>query len=580
MASVYRPTVIRYYDRDGKRCTKATPGARKRREKSDTYRGRYCGPDGKPKTVSLCDDKEGADEMLARLVQRAKREARGDIDPFEDHRQRPLAEHLEDFRAFLESKGNTSEHVALTVSRVTAAFEGCQFKKLADLNAGRVAGLLSDRRKGKKGKGGEEVAGLSVASSNHHLGAVKSFGSWLVKDRRWPENPFAHLSRLNAKVDVRRERRAMSADELGRVIAAAEQSEKTFRGLDGAARAMLYRLATMTGLRASELASLTQESFDLDAAQPIVTLKASYSKHRREDVLPLREDLVAQLREWFSERKRVANGQDVILSIESVSGAKREPLFPGTWPEKAAKMFRGDLKTARLSWLKEAKGDVGESKRRSESSFLCPVDADGCVCDFHGLRHTFISNLAAGGVHPKVAQQLARHSTIGLTMDRYTHLRLSDMTAGLAALPLIVGSESVSCRATGTLDESVESFGCTNGCTRTGATNRFQPLPTVSDQSANDAGEEMEKPRFLAENEAFCGDSTAEVEGTPRGIRTPDLRIRNPLLYPTELWARVCAATTGVKSVRMAWKHFMWVLFPRPIPAASPTHGIDGTNRF
>ena len=25
---------------------------------------------------------------------------------------------------------------------------------------------------------------------------------------------------------------------------------------------------------------------------------------------------------------------------------------------------------------------------------------------------------------------------------------------------------------------------------------------------------------------------------TPRGIRTPDLRIRNPLLYPTELWAQ------------------------------------------
>ncbi len=132
----------------------------------------------------------------------------------------------------------------------------------------------------------------------------------------------------------------------------------------------------------------------------------------------------------------------------------------------------------RLSWLKEAKGDSGESKRRSESSFLCPVDADGCVCDFHGLRHTFISNLVAGGVHPKVAQQLARHSIIGLTMDRYTHLRLSDMTAGLAALPLIVGSEPVSCRATGTLDESVESFGCTNGCTRTGATNRYQPSRT------------------------------------------------------------------------------------------------------
>ena len=37
--------------------------------------------------------------------------------------------------------------------------------------------------------------------------------------------------------------------------------------------------------------------------------------------------------------------------------------------------------------------------------------------------------------------------------------------------------------------------------------------------------------------------STAELHpprknGTPKGIRTPDLRIRNPLLYPTELLAQ------------------------------------------
>jgi hypothetical protein len=37
--------------------------------------------------------------------------------------------------------------------------------------------------------------------------------------------------------------------------------------------------------------------------------------------------------------------------------------------------------------------------------------------DLYALRHTFISNLAAGGVHPKTAQGLARHSTITLTMD-------------------------------------------------------------------------------------------------------------------------------------------------------------------
>jgi integrase len=64
-------------------------------------------------------------------------------------------------------------------------------------------------------------------------------------------------------------------------------------------------------------------------------------------------------------------------------------------------------------------------------------DADGRVFDFHALRHQFISNLARGGVHPKEAQALARHSTITLTMDRYTHLALADLTSALDRLPAI-----------------------------------------------------------------------------------------------------------------------------------------------
>src|SRR5262249_4907943 len=62
-------------------------------------------------------------------------------------------------------------------------------------------------------------------------------------------------------------------------------------------------------------------------------------------------------------------------------------------------------------------------------------DDDGRVADFHSFRHTFISNLARGGVHPKVAQQLARHSTITLTMDRYSHTLVEEQSAALAALP-------------------------------------------------------------------------------------------------------------------------------------------------
>ncbi len=496
MASLYRPTIIRYCDAQGRQVPKGTTGAKRTREKSKTFRGRYRAADGMICTMSLCDDRDAAETMLAKIANRAKRESRGEIDPFEDHRQRPLAEHVEDFRSFLESKGNTAGHVALTVQRILSAFDGCKFKKLADLNAGRVSGWLADRRKPKTDKAGNVIAGLGVASSNHHLVAVKSFGILLVKDRRSPENLFAHLSRLNARVDVRHERRALTTDELARLIQAAETSTKTFRKLDGSTRALLYRLAAMTGLRANELASLTPASFDLVADVPIVTVEAGYSKRRREDVLPLHSDLVARMRQWSAERKRLADDQRTILAFDRAADAKRERLFPGTWPEKAAKMLRIDLVAAGIAY----------------------ETADG-LADFHSLRHTFISNLVAGGVHPKLAQQLARHSTITLTMDRYSHVGLLDMTSALESLPTITAPESQTLRATGTTDQDSPILSCTKSCNRPAEINRSQPFLTGPMTTESTPGQKQEIPRFPAGNEGFEPMKAVGLEPTTYGLK-------------------------------------------------------------
>lgn len=70
-----------------------------------------------------------------------------------------------------------------------------------------------------------------------------------------------------------------------------------------------------------------------------------------------------------------------------------------------------------------------------------------------GLRHTFISNLARGGVHPKIAQQLARHSTITLTLDRYTHSITGDLASALDVLPSMP-TEAAAVAATGTDDHT------------------------------------------------------------------------------------------------------------------------------
>jgi hypothetical protein len=160
-------------------------------------------------------------------------------------------------------------------------------------------------------------------------------------------------------------------------------------------------------------------------------------------------------------------------------------------------MLRIDLLAARDEWIKEAMGDLAESQRRRESKFLCPEDDSAQVIDFHALRHTFVSNLATGGVHPKVAQQLARHSTITLTMDRYSHLALIDLTAGISTLPTLAGPEMSKNRATGT-DNMAATDDCTNGCTHPTEINQNQPLSThPTGDSATNGKTHDSKPKRL-----------------------------------------------------------------------------------
>jgi integrase len=61
---------------------------------------------------------------------------------------------------------------------------------------------------------------------------------------------------------------------------------------------MLYRVAAGTGLRASELSSLTPANFRIDRSTSAIVVRVAYSKQRRDDLQPIRSDLAALLRLW------------------------------------------------------------------------------------------------------------------------------------------------------------------------------------------------------------------------------------------------------------------------------------------
>ena len=95
---------------------------------------------------------------------------------------------------------------------------------------------------------------------------------------------------------------------------------------------------------------------------------------------------------------------------------------------RVIEVFKADLKAAAIPYMDEA----------------------GRYAGFHVLRHTCGSWLAAAGVHPKIIQRIMRHSTITLTMDRYTHAFKSDGIEAVAKLPDLSCPGDHAALATGT----------------------------------------------------------------------------------------------------------------------------------
>lgn len=291
--------------------------------------------------------------------------------------------------------------IAMTRSHITRACEACGWVVVGSINAPAARQHLARLR---------AEQGLGEAALNRHRAALRAFSRWLASEdgANLPTDPLRDLKPYNEKAAPRRNRRALTEAEKKRLLEQAAKSDvvtiqKPYRhkgklttckrNITIPHRATLYRLALTTGLRASELASLRPSSFDLDSEKPSVRVEGEHTKNRETVRQPLKQDMVAELRELLA----------------SEPGTVRLDVW--LWPDlkRAAEVLRADC---------EAAGIQAET-------------AEGRI-DFHSLRHTFVTDLARAGVHPKVAQRLARHSTVQLTLDVYTHAGDDELHDALA----------------------------------------------------------------------------------------------------------------------------------------------------
>jgi len=319
--------------------------------KSKKWWAQYKDADGRLRRKPLAVDKTAAKAMLNEIVRRVEREKAGLIDPTEEQRKRPLSVHIEEFESYLANKGVTPKQKQETIAKLKMVIDGRKWKRIADISASGTLEFLGQLRRSK---------GHSAQTYNHYLKAAKTFTRWLVRDRRTPTDPLAHLSRLNVKTDRRHDRRALSDEEFSRLVEAA-RAGKRIEGISGPDRAMMYVLAAWTGFRKGEIGSLTLRSLKFDDDPPTATVEACYCKRRREDTQILHVEVARQLKQWLLNK----------MSSPS------EPLFPisgrvpGGKERKTHKMIERDLMAARKAWLEEAKTDAERKRRRKAETSQC-----------------------------------------------------------------------------------------------------------------------------------------------------------------------------------------------------------------
>ena len=513
-----------------------------------------------------CKDETAARAVLGELEKRAEKVRSGIITKSEDamtaHQHSPLTDHLAEFIATMRAAGRAECHFTGTERLIQRVIAEAGFRRLSDIRAEAVERWLAQQTMLQADK-----PTMGARTRNSYLVALRTFCNWCVERDRLPFNPLAKLDRADERSDRRRQRRAMTEAELSRLLIVARlrplaefgretvtksdngdsTREKrsratwsykplTFAELPAAVdrarqrlkdnpefiaqqerlgqeRELIYKLAVTTGLRKSELASLTIGQLDLDDACPHVTLNAADEKNRQGNSIPLRRNVADELRQWVSSiGVSIPRNTLSIFGRDDSHGSAASKLF--NVPDDLCKVFERDRAVA----------DIAKKDDR------------GRTVDVHALRHTFGTMLSKAGVSPRVAQAAMRHSSIDLTMNVYTDPRLLDVQGAIESLPsmsvtnqptenrqrLAAGAESFASRSvTPTVTPTADFSGDSQSTAVT--------LPAFSQQADSEISLGHNSKSTNAKR-SLPTSSSERLSSETGGTRTRNLRIDSPAL--------------------------------------------------
>ncbi len=340
-------------------------------------------------------DKRAAQSALARAQDREARIRHGiaDLAGEAAQRKRPLTEIIQEYLAILAALDREATYIAGVGKHLNLLAVECRWHRWLDITANSLILFLGKLRETpcKRPVQRTPEKGRSPATLNGYIRSAKGFAKWYA-DQLKIDSPLKGVKLFNEQVDLRRSRRILNDDELLQLLTATEAAPRRFNcKIKPRDRSALYRVAAYTGLRASELASLTPDHFQLDQVPPVVTVEAKDAKGRREEPIPLPPHLVEFLRTFLASRK------------------PKERIWPGEWARYHSQAI----------WLKR---DCKRAKL-------------GTGITFHGLKRRYVTRLVRSGVEIDLVRRLARHKQLSTTMNYYVGSDLPELAAAVNKLP-------------------------------------------------------------------------------------------------------------------------------------------------
>ncbi len=191
-----------------------------------------------------------------------------------------------------------------------------------------------------------------------------------------------------------------------------EEAQRFLEAAKGDRLHALYVLALMTGMRQGELLGLRWQDIDLSAGS-----------------LSVRRTLVRTSQGWSWADPKTAKGRRTIALPDLAVEALRQHRVRQLEERLRAGALWADIDLV----FPNQTGKPLERQNVVKRSFRPLLIRAGMPSSrFHDLRHSAATLLLSLGEHPKVVQERLGHSTIGVTMDTYSHV-LPDMQRKAAA---------------------------------------------------------------------------------------------------------------------------------------------------